>query len=96
MTPDPPRGTIAGADGWGSTSHAIGIITERGARLVGSPLWGGATLGLIIGLIVGVIIGEIVTALLAGAAIGFLAGLASDLLARAANKAAGRKNPWEE
>ncbi len=31
LTPAQPRRTIAAAaDGWGSTSHAIGIIMERG------------------------------------------------------------------
>ncbi len=63
---------------------------------MGSPLWGGATLGLIIGFVVGVIIGDIVTALFVGAAIGWLIGLASDLLARAVNKVAIIQNPWEE
>jgi hypothetical protein len=46
-----------------------------------SPIWGGATLGLVIGLIVGLISGDIVKFVLLGVAIGAASGAASIPLA---------------
>jgi hypothetical protein len=47
-----------------------------------SPIWGGATLGLVAGLILGFFVGSYWTTLLYAVLIGAGAGLATELLAR--------------
>jgi hypothetical protein len=60
----------------------LGCALVRRVRDTGSPIWGGATLGLVVGLILGFFVGTYWMTVLYAVLIGAAVGLAAELLGR--------------